>query len=191
MPSGRILDRRFFPKGSLVIEEGQMASCAYYIEEGAVEVFTADSDGREIHLSTLADEDIFGEMALISHGTRTASVRTLEDTTLVTMTPEDFRRSYSTSEPAFRKLLAALVERLVDANEFIAEQHKTIADFEDAASLTVKKVSMSIPEELQDKFVMEVFPVLDHLLVLLKKYKQMCPDTMQNLDDEIMRSMDE
>ena len=48
-----------------------------------------------------------------------------------------------------------------------------------------------IPEDLQEKFVMEVSPVLDHLLVLLKKYEQMCPETMRDLDDEIMRTMEE
>lgn len=187
--SGKILDRRFVPKGTVLIEEGQPASCAYYLEKGAAEVYTTDIDGRKIALSPVGPEDIFGEMALITRGVRTANVRMTEDSTVVKITPEDFRRSYSGSNKIFKKLMVALVDRLIDANQHIAEQHKTIADFEEAAHLTVMTVSKSIPEELRDKFVMEVKPVLDHLRTLLKKYKDLIPvDDFDDLEEKVTKT---
>jgi len=186
--SGKILDRRFVPKNTLIIEEGQAASCAYYMEKGAAEVFTTDIDGRKIALSPIVAEDIFGEMALITRGVRTANVRTTEDSTIVKITPEDFRRSYSGSNKIFKKLMVAMVDRLIDANHHIAEQHKTIADFEEAAHLTVMTVSKSIPEEWRDKFVMEVKPVLDHLRTLLQKYKKLIPEELEDLEEKVTKT---
>lgn len=186
--SGKILDRRFVPKDTLLIEEGQPASCAYYLEKGAAEVYTTDIDGRKIALSPVGPEDIFGEMALITRGVRTANVRVTEDSTVVKITPEDFRRSYSGSNKIFKKLMVALVDRLIDANQHIADQHKTIADFEEAAHLTVMTVSKSIPEELRDKFVMEVKPVLDHLRTLLHKYKNLIPVEIEDLEGKVTKT---
>ncbi|TVQ83604.1 MAG: hypothetical protein EA357_05515 [Micavibrio sp.] len=185
---GKILDRRFVPKNTLLIEEGQPASYAYYLEKGRAEVFTTDIDGRKIALSELESEDIFGEMALLTRGRRTASVRTLEDSTVVKITPEDFRRSYSSSNKIFKKLLVVLVDRLIEANHHITEQHKTIADFEEAAHLTVANVGKSIPEDMREKFAREVKPILEHLRAVLKKYKDLTPKKMEEIDREIAKT---
>ncbi len=188
MTGNKILDRRFYPAGTLIIEEGEKGNCAYYIESGSVDVFTKDLDGRIIHLSEIKAEDIFGEMALITQEKRTASVRTLEDSTLVTISPEDFKLAYSSSDKVFRRLLNVLVQRLAEANDYIVSQHKTIADFEEATHLTIKNVSYSLPDELQNRFQAEVRPVLEHLRVVLKKYKEMTPEKLAQLKEEVDKS---
>ena len=184
MTDKKILDRRFYPAGSLIIEEGARGDCAYYIESGLVEVFTHDPDGREIRLSILGVEEVFGEMALISHDRRVASVRTVEDSTIITITPEDFKLAYASSDKVFSKLLNVLVNRLVDANHYIVTQHKEIADLEGAAHNTVKNVSYSLPPELQERFQKDIRPILEELMAVLNKYKELSSEKLDKLRED-------
>lgn len=73
--------RQSLPSGTLVFSEGDEADSFYIIESGGVRVFFRN-DGKDTPLSTLGGGDYFGEMALLNQDRRSASVITLEDTTL-------------------------------------------------------------------------------------------------------------
>lgn len=46
---------RTFQKGSIVISEGDETMSFYAIEDGQVEVYCADENGREVTLNVLSD----------------------------------------------------------------------------------------------------------------------------------------
>ncbi len=172
MADKKVLDRRFFPADTLIIEEGSLGNCAYYIESGLVEVFTKATDGQEIRLSLIGVEEIFGEMALISNEKRTASVRTVEDSTVIIITQEDFKYARSSANKVLTKLLNVLVERLVEANNFIVNQHKEIVDLEESTNFSVKTLAYSLPPELRPNFQKEIKPILAELMLVIDKYKK-------------------
>lgn len=63
------------PAGQAIIEQGDNSdNYAYVIEEGSAKV---DINGQEIN--TLDEGDVFGEIALITHEPRTATVTTLTE----------------------------------------------------------------------------------------------------------------
>ena len=62
-----------YQKGDVIIAEGEFTSDAYIINLGFVEVYRTGPP--EQRLSILGPGDIFGEMALISERSRSASVR--------------------------------------------------------------------------------------------------------------------
>ena len=68
---------RGYPKGSIVIHEGDLSDSLYVILSGQVKVFIADDAGKEFVLSTIGPGDYFGEVAL-DGGPRSASIMTLE-----------------------------------------------------------------------------------------------------------------
>lgn len=90
------------PAGKHLLDEGRLPHEFFVILEGEVEV---THEGAR--LATLGPGDFFGEIALIEHGRRTASVETASPTTLAVMSPTSF--------DAMRRELPQVAERIDDA----------------------------------------------------------------------------
>lgn len=89
------LDREIFAAGEQIFKVGEAGDCAYLIETGSVEIFIMDQ-GEERLVSSMGKDEMFGEIALIDHQPRTATVRAVEKTVLV---------------PVRRKLVEGLLEK--------------------------------------------------------------------------------
>ena len=74
---GALLIERRYPKNSIIVEEGLMGDYMYVIRSGRVKVTKASDDGREKIMDLLEAGAFFGEMALLDHSPRSASVRAL------------------------------------------------------------------------------------------------------------------
>jgi signal-transduction protein with cAMP-binding, CBS, and nucleotidyltransferase domain len=90
------------PAGKHLLDEGRLPHEFFVIVDGEVEVL---HDGKR--LATLGPGDFFGEIALIEHGRRTASVVTTAPTTLAVMSPASFA--------AMRREMAEVALRIDDA----------------------------------------------------------------------------
>ncbi|MGH2680763.1 MAG: cyclic nucleotide-binding domain-containing protein [Actinomycetota bacterium] len=73
------------PEGRHLLDEGRLPHEFFVILEGEVEVFHEGA-----RLALLGPGDFFGEIALIEHGRRTASVVTTTPTSLAVMSPTSF-----------------------------------------------------------------------------------------------------
>ncbi len=69
---------RSYPKGSIIINEGDEAGTLFIVVSGSVKVFLSDEAGKEVILSTLGPGEYFGELALLDDTPRSASVATVE-----------------------------------------------------------------------------------------------------------------
>jgi len=89
-----------FPRGNVILKEGEIGDTMYIIEEGMVEVSKTlvmkmgreDYQDRDKILSKLSADDhpIFGEVALFEQGKRTATVVALNDCVLLEISRPDF-----------------------------------------------------------------------------------------------------
>lgn len=115
MSSKSYRDSQFIPKGTIVIREGAPADYAYLIQSGRMQVFVNTLDG-EVEIATLGPGQFIGEMALMSKSPRTASVRALEDSNLIVITPVVFREKLDKSDPMIKAITKMLIERVLQAN---------------------------------------------------------------------------
>jgi CRP-like cAMP-binding protein len=96
LPAERIeplLDRiqeREVSAGEIVFHTGDPGDALYIVAHGAVDVLLADSDPHP--RAELGEGQAFGEMALLSGGGRTATIRAKTDTRLLSIGKEDFDR---------------------------------------------------------------------------------------------------
>ena len=91
-----------FPRGKVILKEGETGETMYIIAEGAVEVSKTlvmmrgreDLQGRDKILTKLSAEDhaIFGEVALFEQSKRTATVVALTDCRMLEISRSDFLR---------------------------------------------------------------------------------------------------
>ena len=98
---------RNLPKQALVVSEGDRTDSLFIILSGKVKVFLAE-EGRQVTLRQLGAGDYFGEMVL-DEGPRSASVLTLEPTSLAVVTRETFE-GFIAAHPEFT---VRLIKKLI------------------------------------------------------------------------------
>jgi CRP-like cAMP-binding protein len=121
-PVARVAVPRSFPKGVRVFHEGDSSDACYIVRSGDLRVTREHSDGRAIALATLGVGDIFGELAMLDGGTRSASVETLTDCELLALPAPDMRRVVAGHGEIAAKLIVALTRRLRETNERVTRQ---------------------------------------------------------------------
>jgi CRP-like cAMP-binding protein len=81
----RCIDRSY-KKGQLIFHQGDAGEALFVIVEGLVKVVVPSPEGGEMVLVTLGPRDVFGEIALIDGGTRSASAEAAEKTQVLALT---------------------------------------------------------------------------------------------------------
>ena len=113
---------RAYPKGSIIINEGDETDSLYIVLSGKVKVFLADEEGREVILDTHGPGEYFGEMVL-DEGPRSASVITLEPCRFQ-IVPKSEIQALLRSHPEFA---AHLVNKLIQRIRVLTEHVKSLA----------------------------------------------------------------
>ena len=67
----------YIPVGEVIFEQGSKGKIFYILETGMLEVFR-----NNIKKTILKEGDTFGEMAILTNGTRRTAIRTVENSTL-------------------------------------------------------------------------------------------------------------
>ena len=99
--------RRNYASGEVVFQEGDPADAFYLVLRGRVAVMVTSPDGREMTFAIVGENDVFGELALITaDGHRGATVRALEPTETLMIHRRDFEH--------LRQRHRAISELLVD-----------------------------------------------------------------------------
>lgn len=69
---------RTYPKGAIIVNEGDEASSLFVIQAGTVKTYLSDDSGKEVVLSTQGPGEYFGDLALFDDAPRSASVMAIE-----------------------------------------------------------------------------------------------------------------
>jgi CRP-like cAMP-binding protein len=112
----KLLDRRVWIPGEIILKEGEEGNRAYIIQEGKVEVFRT-VNGKKITLGTRETGDVLGEMALIGHVARNASAIAVTKTVCVVISRMDFEQTVKRATPLMRGLLRILVTNVRSLDE--------------------------------------------------------------------------
>lgn len=102
-------------KDQLIFLEGDDANEMFYILDGEVEIFKT-MEGRRITIATLSKGEVFGEMGLLMEGPkRTASAKAIKESTILSLTKEEFLRRITITPTFCLTILKSLAERLQQA----------------------------------------------------------------------------
>ncbi len=85
-----IFTARRIKEGKTIFIENMPGESLYLIKRGTVKISRMLAEGDEQILIVLGPEDIFGEMAVLDGGKRSATARIAEDVILYGLTREDF-----------------------------------------------------------------------------------------------------
>ncbi|HYP77505.1 MAG TPA: Crp/Fnr family transcriptional regulator [Polyangiaceae bacterium] len=109
---GALAQIRSFPARAVVVTQGEPAAALFAIVTGRLKVSTSDREGRDTVLGIMGAGEVFGEVALIDGGARSATCIAVEPCTLLVLDRDLFMELLATSPGIAVKLLHVLAQRL-------------------------------------------------------------------------------
>jgi CRP/FNR family cyclic AMP-dependent transcriptional regulator len=106
------MSQRTFYKNQEMIVAGMPGEFLYVIRSGTVKVYVPQRDGEDVIVAILGPGDPVGEMSVIDHSGRSASVITLEETSVLWMDQSSFQEALNTMPVLAQNLLGILNRRL-------------------------------------------------------------------------------
>jgi serine/threonine protein kinase len=110
MRGADVFPRLTFRAGEDIITEGEPGHAAFVIESGTCEVIRS-IEGKPRLIRVMEAGEVFGEMAILSPGVRTATVRALEATTLLEITADTLEGELDSMKPWMGALVRTLAQR--------------------------------------------------------------------------------
>lgn len=101
---------RHFGRNEVIFREGDEATDAYVIESGCVEISASDGE-RSVVLATLGENSVFGEMAVIDGGVRSATAIAKEATRVIAMPASLIKEHLSGADPVMSFMVTLMTER--------------------------------------------------------------------------------
>lgn len=101
-----------YPKGTVILEKGSPAENLYVIFSGVVEVLNEEG----VPLSSLKEGDVFGEMSLISGDPVAATIKVVEDSSMIVVSGQNFKHLLDRFPALQLYMTRLLTQRLAKAN---------------------------------------------------------------------------
>lgn len=106
---------RQYDSNEIIFNQGEPSFGTYVILEGSVEIFWKNKKSEE-HISSFDSGEFFGELSLVANNKRTASARSVGNTTLFYIYSKDLR-NYFLRNPllgmsVYEKMLSIMSKRL-------------------------------------------------------------------------------
>ena len=116
-----MLIEKTYHKGDIILmEDDDTNQSLFIIAKGEVKVVLTAEDGREAILASLKEGDFFGEMSLLDGEPRSATVRAVEESRLLTIRREDFLAAMKKQPDLALTLLGEMSRRLRKSNRQIS-----------------------------------------------------------------------
>ncbi|MDH4347082.1 MAG: Crp/Fnr family transcriptional regulator [Thermoleophilia bacterium] len=115
----QLVREKSYPKGSVILFEDDPGDSLFVVRDGRVKVVLVAEDGREVILGILGVGEHFGELSLIDDQPRSAHVVAMEDSGLLVLRREDFKRRVEANPAVAWALLIELSHRLRRADDKI------------------------------------------------------------------------
>ncbi len=114
-----VIDELSVPEGHTLFQAGDPGDSLFIVRGGAIELFIKDTAGQKIVLTTADTGDLFGELAMLDTGPRTATALALTDSEVLVLDRDDLVLLFKRKPEAALHMLAALSGLTRKADELL------------------------------------------------------------------------
>jgi CRP/FNR family cyclic AMP-dependent transcriptional regulator len=114
-----VVDELTVPEGHVLFQTGDPGDALFIVRSGDIELFIKDTVGQKIVLTTAGPGDMFGELAMLDSGSRTATALALSDSEVLVLDREDLVLLFQRQPEAALHMLAALSGLTRKADELL------------------------------------------------------------------------
>lgn len=115
----KVVDELKVPAGHTLFQSGDPGDSLFIVREGGIELFIKDTAGQKIVLTTSEPGDMFGELAMLDTGPRTATALALTDSEVLVLDRDDLVMLFQRKPEAALHMLAALTGLTRKADELL------------------------------------------------------------------------
>ena len=108
-----------YKQGEVIVRQGDVGDCMFVIQNGEVEA-VAESNGKELRLRTMGPNEFFGEMALFEKETRTATIRAIRPTRVLTIDKKNFLGGIHEDPSLAFRIVQTMSHRIRDLTDRLA-----------------------------------------------------------------------
>lgn len=109
-----IQTRKMFKAGDTIMRQGDRGESAYIIEKGRVEILIEKANGVTQRVGTRGEGTLIGEMAIVDNEPRIATIKAIEDCSLLEITQADFNRRLKNADPVLQITAQVILTRYRD-----------------------------------------------------------------------------
>ena len=115
----KVVDELTVPEGHTLFQAGDPGDSLFIVNTGQIELFIKDTAGQKIVLTTAEAGDMFGELAMLDTGPRTATALALSESEVVVLDRGDLVLLFQRKPEAALHMLAALSGLTRKADELL------------------------------------------------------------------------
>jgi NTE family protein len=116
----KLLSKKF-SDNEIIFEENDEGNCLYIVISGQVEISVENKESETIHLATLKNGEVFGELALLTNLFRTATAKAKKNCRLKILMKSDFNDIFKKHSSVAYAICNDLSKRLAAANKKISD----------------------------------------------------------------------
>ena len=114
-----VIDELTVSQGQTLFHTGDPGDALFIMRTGEIELFIKDTAGQKIVLHTAQSGDMFGEVAMLDHGSRTATAFALSESEVLVLDREDLVLLFQRQPEAALHMLSALSGLTRKADELL------------------------------------------------------------------------
>lgn len=114
-----VVDELTLPEGHTLFQAGDPGDSLFIVRSGEIELFIKDTAGQKIVLTTAQEGDMFGELAMLDTGPRTATALALSESEVLVLDRDDLVLLFQRQPEAALHMLAALSGLTRKADELL------------------------------------------------------------------------
>jgi uncharacterized membrane protein len=130
------VDRRTLEAGETLFVTGDPGESLFVVKSGQMELFLKDTAGQKIVLSVAGPGDIFGELALLDGGARSATASALDAVELLELNRAHLAPLFQKSPAVALRLLGAMAHMTRKADDLLKARVSRNANVEAEAQLS-------------------------------------------------------
>lgn len=119
------LGKTYLP-GETIVNQGDVGDCMFVIQKGEAEVLR-EENGVATVIDTMKSGDLFGEMAILEHTVRSATVRALSTVQALTIDRHTFLRRIQEDPSLAMSVLNVMCHRVRQLDTTVAQLKSELA----------------------------------------------------------------
>lgn len=165
------------PRGAVLMRQGEIGKCAYFVVQGRL-IVEREDQGQRIFIAEIGPRDLVGELAILDDSPRSATVTVAEDSLLILLNKHRIRSIIRRSPNIAELILKLLSHKLRKTHErFVKgiDLSNPVTWIKICSLLTLVAKSEDSPQTRYASFA-------EHLLLLLEVQSQHIPEILIRLD---------
>jgi CRP-like cAMP-binding protein len=116
---------RWYADGEIIARQGEVGDCLYVVQEGTVEIVLEDGE-TEVILRAVGRHEVIGEMAIIEHRPRSATIRARGPARLLTLDKRNFLRRINEDPSLALQMIETMAHRVRDLSDEVLELREAL-----------------------------------------------------------------